>query len=40
MVGKILLTAKDIIVLELRERETMVLNHKKKLILFLSYEDL
>lgn len=37
MVRKILLTAKDIITLELRE--TMILNHEKKLILFLSYEN-
>lgn len=39
MVGKILLTAKDIIILELRERKTIILNHKKKLILFLFNED-
>lgn len=38
MVGRCLLTAKGIIImLELRER--MILNHKKTLIFFISYED-
>lgn len=37
MVGRCLLTAKGIIMLELRER--MILNHKKTLIFFISYED-
>lgn len=38
MVGKILLAARDIITLELRERDNNP-KPQKKLILFLSYED-
>lgn len=37
MVERLLLTAKGIITLELRER--MILNHKKNLTFFISYED-